>query len=282
MRVKARWVAPADRAGREAAWLRQARVVNPDFAPEVLAEDQAGRLFVMAFLDEATHPVWKASLAAGMVDLGFAAAVGRALAQIHAATAGRADIAARFAGDETFLALRVRPFLLHAASQNPDVAPRIRALAADLGTRKIALAHGDVSPKNILMGPRTPVFLDAETVVFGDPAFDLAFVLSHLLLKAVWIRHARAAMADAFEVLKSAYLAGVAWEKPEGLAARAAPLLGALLLARVDGKSPAPYLTDPADQTFVRRQAKAYLRDDGLTLDGLAARWRAGVEALSR
>ncbi len=281
MRVEKRWVAPANRAGREAAWLRQARTVNPDFAPEVLAEGADGRFFVMAYLDEASHPVWKSILARGEADLGFAAAVGGALAQIHAATAHDTEVAARFEGDETFLALRVRPFLLHAAAQNPDVAPRVRDLASDLATRRIALVHGDVSPKNILVGPKGPVFLDAETVVYGDPAFDLAFVLSHLLLKAVWVRRAREPMARAFAALNEAYLAGVTWEDPGELAGRAAPLIAALLLARVDGKSPAPYLTDPADQAFVRDHAKIFLNDQRLTLERLVSRWREGVAGLA-
>jgi len=43
--------------------------------------------------------------------------------------------------------------------------------------------HGDVSPKNILVGPKGPVLLDAECAWFGEPAFDLAFCLNHLLLK---------------------------------------------------------------------------------------------------
>jgi len=277
MRVAARWSARADRAAREAAWLKLAREVSPDLAPRVLAEAPGGRLFVMTYLDAATHPVWKNLLAAGDVDVAFAGAVGEALARIHASTAGRADIAARFAGDETFRALRIAPFLLHAASCNPDVAPRIRAMVADLASRKIALVHGDVSPKNFLAGPKGPVFLDAETVVYGDPAFDLAFCLSHLLLKALWVRAAREAMLEAFAALRDAYLTAVAWEPPAGLSARAAPLLSALLLARVDGKSPAPYLTETADQDFVRRQAKAFLRAPDLSLADIARIWSRGL-----
>ena len=282
MRVEKAWLAPAGRAGREAAWLSLAREVDPHLAPEVLALASGGRLFVMTYLDEATHPVWKALLAAGHVDTAFAAKVGDALARIHAATAGRPDIAARFAGDEIFIALRVKPFLLHAASRNPEVAARVRGLANDLLGRKIALVHGDVSPKNILEGPHGPVFLDAETVVYGDPAFDLAFCLSHLLLKALWVRPSRVALASAFDALSAAYLAKVAWEDATVLSARAAPLVGALLLARVDGKSPAPYLTDPADQAFVRAQAKTILLDPATSLQGLAGEWRQAVDGLGR
>jgi len=281
MRVAARWSARADRAAREAAWLKLAREVSPDLAPQVLAEARGGRLFVMAYLDAATHPVWKNLLAAGDVDVAFACAVGAALARIHAFTAGHADIAARFAGDETFRALRIAPFLLHAASSNPNVAPRIRALAADLASRKIALVHGDVSPKNILVGPKGPVFLDAETVVYGDPAFDLAFCLSHLLLKALWVRGAREAMLEAFAALRDAYLNGVVWEPSESLSGRAARLLGALLLARVDGKSPAPYLIDPGDQDFVRRRARAFLSEPNLTLADIARIWSQGIAEMA-
>ena len=41
----------------------------------------------------------------------------------------------------------------------------------------------------------------------------------------------------------SAYAAGITWEPPEALEGRAAALLPALMLARVDGKSPVEYLS---------------------------------------
>ncbi len=50
---------------------------------------------------------------------------------------------------------------------------------------KKALVHGDVSPKNILVGVNGPVILDAECAWYGDPAFDVAFCLNHLLLKCL-------------------------------------------------------------------------------------------------
>lgn len=162
MRVADEWIAPVARAESEVAWLRFARGIDPRLAPEVVAEVPEARLFVMAFLDPATHPVWKSELAAGRVDPDVAAAVGADLARIHAASAGRPEIAARFATQDAFFALRISPFLMRAAERNPDVAARIGALAADLGGRAIALVHGDVSPKNILVGPNGPVFLDAE------------------------------------------------------------------------------------------------------------------------
>src|ERR1700712_4309494 len=101
---------------------------------------------------------------------------------------------------------------------------------------KHALVHGDVSPKNILAGPDGPVFLDAECAWWGDPAFDLAFCLNHLLLKCGWTPRAASGFLACFEALTASYLTGVDWELPEALEARAAALLPGLLLARVDGK----------------------------------------------
>ena len=274
LRVKAEWLAPVERMAGEVRWLKLARSIDPRLAPAVLAEVPRAHVFAMEYLDPATHPVWKDEMAAGRVDPAFAGEVGRDLALIHGRTAGRPDIAAAFDTYPFFFDLRVSPFLLFTADRHPDVAPRLRGLAEDLGRRRVALMHGDVSPKNILVGPRGPVFLDAETTAYGDPAFDLAFCLTHLLLKTVWLRPHREAVMASFDALRGAYAAGLTWEAPAALSARAGPLVAALLLARVDGKSPAPYLTDAADQAFVRRSALGLLAAPGLDLDGLAAFWR--------
>jgi hypothetical protein len=59
--------------------------------------------------------------------------------------------------------------------------------------------------------------------------------------------------------LRNAYLAGVDWEPAADLDARAAPLTAAVLLARVDGKSPADYLQTEDDRGFVRETARRML-----------------------
>ncbi len=48
--------------------------------------------------------------------------------------------------------------------------------------------HADFSPKNLLVydGGRGLMMVDFETGHYGDPAFDLGFFLSHLVLKAFY------------------------------------------------------------------------------------------------
>lgn len=267
LRVTQDWFAPVERASAEVAWIRLVARLNTAWVPHVVGEDKARHLFVMDYLPAEKHPVWKNELAAGRASAEFAASVGAALARIHSATAGSEPVAQAFANDAQFHALRLEPYLLFTASRHPDLTGKITALANGVARSRIALMQGDISPKNILVGPEGPVFLDAETACYGDPAFDLTFCLNHLLLKQVWHPEHRDAYVASFTALKGAYLEGVDWEEPDDIDARTAALLPALLLARVDGKSPVEYLTNGADRESVRARARALLKRDALSLN---------------
>jgi aminoglycoside phosphotransferase (APT) family kinase protein len=273
LKVAAVWEAPVARNAAEAAWLRKAGAWLPHAAPAVLGEDPALGLFAMAYLPPQENPVWKTELLAGTVDLAFAATVGRDLATIHAASARDPSVPAAFAHDTTFEPIRIEPYLLATARACPEVAGPLEALAARTLATKRALVHGDVSPKNILHGAQGPVFLDAECAWYGDPAFDLAFCLNHLLLKGARAGVERAPYLAAYEALARAYLAGVDWEPAAELEARAASLLPGLFLARIDGKSPLEYLTRDAEKDAVRRCAIPLLRRAPARLSEISSAW---------
>ena len=280
LKVATLWEAPVERALSEVAWIQTVAGFAPDIVPAIRYVEPDDFLFIMDFLDPADHPCWKPLLAAGKVGAEFAAAVGDALGNIHAQTANKAAIAARFSNAELFHALRVDPYILHTARAHPDRALVLTSIADSLGRARIALVHGDVSPKNILKGPKGPVILDAECASYGDPVFDLAFCLNHLLLKAVWHPEFAASYAASFAALRDAYLPHVGWELRAGFEARAARLLSALLLARIDGKSPVEYLTQDRQKDFVRAAARDFLAEEGLDLSRLPARWYERIGAL--
>jgi len=137
-----------------------------------------------------------------------------------------------------------------------------------------------VSPKNILCGPRGPVFLDAECAWYGDPAFDLAFCLNHMLLKCLWRPQWSERYLECFTQLHRTYLAGVTWEEPAHIEARAAHLLPGLFLARVDGKSPVEYLTEDWQRAAVRKVAKRFLQEPVRALSEIRDAWRQQMRSL--
>ncbi len=274
LKVAADWRAPTERNRYEVGWLRFAATVVPDAVPQVLGADEVALAFAMPWLPPERYPVWKSLLRDGLVEPAFAGQVGRALAAIHAESAGRADLARDFATDANFHAIRLEPYLEATGRAHPDLAAALAALLARTASTRLALVHGDVSPKNVLAGPRGPVFLDAECAWYGDPAFDLAFVLNHLLLKGVWQPHWRGGYLHLYERLVDAYRAHVAWEPWPALDARTAGLLPGLLLGRVDGKSPAEYVTADQDKDAIRAFARAHLSHPVAGVLDLARRWR--------
>ena len=278
LRVKADWQAPPERNLYEWRWFKTVAARFPESVPEPLAFDPDRRLLAMAFLEPRSHPLWKAELLAGRVDPGFAAKVGRRLGQIHAATAGDPAVAAAFPTDAIFRALRLDAYLLAAGRNRPEAAVAIEAVVARTAAIHVALVHGDVSPKNILIGPEGPVFLDAETAWWGDPAFDLAFCLNHLLLKRLVVPGARDALNASFTAFAGAYLAEARWEPAQALESRAAALLPGLMLARVDGKSPVEYLTREDQKDVVRRVAVRLLHEPAGALEAVRAAWDDAVQ----
>jgi aminoglycoside phosphotransferase (APT) family kinase protein len=275
LRVAQNWEAPVERNGFEYEWYRIAADAAPRSVPRMLAQGEG--LFAMEYLDAARHPVWKEELRRGHADPDFAAKVGATLATIHRATAGREDVAGRFPTDAIFYAIRLEPYLVATAAKHKSLKAALLSLARRTAETKLALVHGDVSPKNILAGPAGPVFLDAECAWYGDPAFDLAFCLNHLLLKCLWVPQATARFLACFDSLADAYLAGVAWERASVLEARAASLLPGLLLARVDGKSPVEYLTHDAEKDKLRGFARAFIAHPPSTLFSVRNSWQKSL-----
>ena len=274
LKVAADWRAPVRRNASEVAWIEMANNVAPHSAPQILGHDAAAGLFAMPYYDPAEYLLWKNELRDGCVDLKIAAAVGCRLGKIHAATAGDETVAQRFANDTIFYDIRLEPYLVAAGRAHPDRADSLDELARVTAETKKTLVHGDVSPKNILVGSQGPMFLDAECAWYGDPAFDLAFCLNHFLLKCLWTPAAAPGFLEAFDTMSSAYFELVDWEDKAGLEGRAARLLPGLFLARVDGKSPVEYLTDEADKQRVRRVALALLAQPVVRLSAIRDSWQ--------
>ena len=216
LRVAADWRAPIERNLYEARWMRVANEAHAGCAPQVLGQHPALGVLVMNYLPPSSYSLWKQQLREGRADAATARSVGRVLGRIHSHSARRPELASQFDTGRIFFDIRLEPYLLATARRHPDLASRLDHLVDVTRSHRVALVHGDVSPKNILVGPDGPVFLDAECAWWGDPAFDIAFCLNHLLLKCLWNPAATDAFLAAFDALAGAYLQAVEWEASNG------------------------------------------------------------------
>jgi len=267
LKVATDWQAPLERNHYEVAWLRRANAIVPGAAPAVIGEDRAHGIALLEYLPAEDYVLWKAELLAGRADPQVPVAVATALGTIHAATLNDPTAAAEFPTDHLIDALRLDPYLRFTAARHPELADRILAVLATTAGTKLALVHGDVSPKNILVSRRDghPVLLDAECAWYGDPAFDAAFCLNHLVLKSIHLPALRDRLLDQASGFATTWLSHFPAELRSGIEARTAALLPCLMLARVDGKSPVEYLGEPGRQV-VRSCAMPFIETPPSTL----------------
>lgn len=282
------WHAKPERAMTEAAAMQTLHAITPAHVPRLRDADSRLNAVVMEAAP-AGWANWKTVLMGECPDPGAgitatAGTLGRVLATWHRHTWLDPAIAARFDDTEAFEQLRIAPFYRQVAARHPAIAGRVADCVRQLETTHECLVHGDYSPKNVLVGRDGLMVVDFEVAHTGSAVFDVAFMLCHLVLKAVH-RPARAsAFGDAAAAFLTAYgtAAGAgAGGSGVGVSGSDDGLLGAhvacLLLARVDGLSPAPYLT-PATAGLIRGLALAQLAGPRPTIAGI---WRHVREAVA-
>lgn len=248
LRTEREWNSDRARIFREAAAMRWASGVRGLRVPRMLAEDAADFTIAMEAAP-ASAEMWKTQLFRGEMRPEIARAAGTALRSMIAASSNNAE-ARRLFGDQTvFEQLRIDPYYRYTATQCPEAAAYIGRLIERSTARRTALVHGDCSPKNLLINNDEVWVIDWEVIHYGDPAFDVGFLLNHLLMKSIAMPQHRAELGG----LAGAFVNALAMEEVmEG----ALEHLPALLLARVEGKSPAEYF----DATM-RRRAKTIALD---------------------
>jgi aminoglycoside phosphotransferase (APT) family kinase protein len=160
--------------------------------------------------------------------------------------------------------------------RHPDLERLFQAEADRIQRTSLALVHGDWSAKNLLVAGDRVIVLDWEAAWFGDPAFDSAFFLNLVYLKSLYNRNRLPDFLELMQIFRREYGKQV-YPLDADLERRILRLTLMLLLARIDGKSPAEYITAENDKELVR----AFVRDallagigDWAEADG---RWKSAV-----
>lgn len=249
LRVADEWLFDQKRIVNERRCMEWLERAMPGSAPIVRFHDDANFIFGMSCAPEGGRN-WKEALLDGDTDEPTAERVGAMLAEFHRKAA--TDVIARktFADIEVFIQGRVDPYHRFTARAHPDLAPAIDAEVQRMLAHRVTLVHGDYSPKNLFAYPDRVLMLDFEVAHWGDPAFDVAFCLTHLLLKVIHFRE----RADEYLRVAQAYWRGYGPTAEEE--ANTLRELGCLLLARIDGKSKEDYIRLDSEKQQARDVAR--------------------------
>jgi aminoglycoside phosphotransferase (APT) family kinase protein len=282
LKVRDDWLADPSRNAVEHDCLAYLSQIASGSVPRLLFRDAEAGLFAMEFLDE-RFANWKTELLRGVIRDEDAARAAKLMATIHAASWGDSAVQAKFQTWPNFFALRVESYLLTTGARHSKLRSLFEAEAERLRGSSQALVHGDFSPKNILISRERLVLLDCEAAWFGDPAFDAAFLLNHLFLKALhlpeWrensLRLAWLGWSEYRAVLEERLRSRRQWD--EDLSSRIGRLLLMLMLARIDGKSPVEYIVEEPKKELVRAFVGSMLPANVFAMEELIDRWRRSL-----
>ena len=290
LRTRAAWFSRLERILREIDMMRHLKDVLPIGAiPRLLFADRDNYAYGMEAVAR-DHVVWKSELLAGRFDRDIAGRLGGMLAAIHHAPTSP-ELRHRLGDREFFDELRIDPYYRRIAKTHPDVQPAIARLIREMADTAVGPVHADFSPKNVLVtrregSPTGVTLVDFETGHWGDPAFDFGFFLTHLLLKGVYHHRQVNELIGLADVFLDRYWDACPPDAPAALQRaelerRSVPHVAACMLARVDGKSPVDYLTDPDKQEFVRAISRDGLLDPPPTFAEFFDRVREGIASRS-
>jgi 5-methylthioribose kinase len=258
LRTREAWFSDVERVYREQEVMEVLHPLLPKGTiPAVLFADREHYLFGMEHAPLEAR-VWKAQLLAGEVNLDTAARAGRILGLIHQRTAGKKDLLDRLSDRSVFVQLRVEPFYRRIQERHADLASRIEPFVEQMASVSEALCHGDYSPKNLLVHDSGIMLVDHETAHLGEPAMDLGFFFSHLLLKGIRSGDWRL-YGEMVRTAWQGYEAEIHYTQATETMRRGFGHLGVCLLARIDGTSPVDYLPEEPKRQTARALGRGLL-----------------------
>lgn len=276
LKVKEDWFADIGRNHTEQKYLKYVGKLLPEAVPKILYQDEEHHFFCMEMI-EGDFSNWKKELMEGKINVEYAREAGRILGLIHNTSFNKEEVASQFDTLQNFHELRIDPYLLSTAKKHPQLLSYFSEEALRLSNTKKCLVHGDFSPKNIMVSPHRIVVLDCEVAWYGDPVFDIAFLINHFMLKALLLPEKSQQMIQLIEQFFQDYLSHATFISKETLEKQTVQLLLLLMLARVDGKSPVEYLEE--DQKDVIRNFVYKSLPKGIeALDVLSDLWVNSIQ----
>lgn len=245
LKTEAQWLADTSRSIAEVDALKLHKKITPEHLPEVIGFIENNLIIEAA--DETWVDLRKYLLETKEINqewlIDLVTDLAKTLATWHNQTKDIQALPKVFDNKDRLKQLRTHPFHRYCAELRPDLSLILNQLADNLETKSNCLVHGDFSPKNVLTSTNESNkywVIDAEVAHLGLAVFDQTYFLTHLILKATHKPESRDLFLRAAQVFNNEYFNNLDQELIDDSWPN---YLGAILLARVIGKSLATYLT---------------------------------------
>jgi tRNA A-37 threonylcarbamoyl transferase component Bud32 len=253
LKVKENWECDPGRMLMEHRALEVYARITPENVPRPVFYDMDNHIMVREAAPEDCSN-WKEDLLSGRLDFQIARKTTQALVRVHNMAASDEEIRGAFRDNKVFYDLRVNPYIEWVVAEKyPELKKKAAPVIDMLMNKKITLVHGDYSPKNILVSGRNIFILDMEVAHTGHPAFDLAFFFTMFVCKSVKNKLWADSYLNMLAYMYDLYFQEVTCMNPDTLRRDTLITLAFIILARVDGKSPAEYITSEDDKNLIRQ-----------------------------
>lgn len=251
LKVKEKWLCDQNRMDAECRSNEIFHELLPDCAPEVFFYDKENYICGREAVPESWR-MWKDDLMDGIIDEQIGKLSMLALSIVHNKCAGVEKIKNIFASKDVFYNLRISPYFEFLVEKYPSLSEGVEELKGFLMGKGYTLIHGDFSPKNIMTDGKAISILDYEVAHYGHPSFDLGFLSTHFVLKAVKFKSLAGQYLSLLRSMLEIYFDRAEFIDRDELMETFRKVWAMILLARVDGKSPAEYITVEEDKELIR------------------------------
>ncbi|MDG7000938.1 MAG: aminoglycoside phosphotransferase family protein [Nitrososphaerota archaeon] len=252
LKVEREWISDTIRGRNEFRALYIASsILGNDSVPKPYFFDDESRAIIISAAP-AEFVTWKSLLMSNHAEPRIAEILADNLGRFHKGSMEQDWLEGELTeSSRLFYELRLSPYFEQLLPLHTRYRENIIEVIRVLRDKKCSLVHGDFSPKNILTdGTSRAIILDWEVIHYGNPVFDLGFMCTHLTLKAIHLgKDDPQKWLKLIHVFYDRYNSTVDYRTVDET--EFFKVLGALLVARVDGKSPAEYLSMP-EKDFVR------------------------------
>ena len=265
--VKKKWIVDINRVKYEYLWLKHCKNILNNNIPKIFYYDEENKSIVMEYFNSRNFKTLKELYFDKNINQSTLKSISKHLYKIHTNSKSN-KIKIEFEGNKkNFYDLRLDAYFNEVGRVYPKYKKYIENINKNYAKNSTTLVHGDFSPKNILIGNRKIIYIDAECSNYGDPVFDLVFFSNHLLIKSIVLNEKKEDFLKGYKTFYNEYLSRINRKSLNEFYNRIIKMTPIMLLARIDGKSPVEYIKSKKIKDVIRKKSFKLLNSNINTLE---------------